>query len=180
MAAEHVVGELGASLRCRVPVVGVVGLPEHVLRAQPETATMAPGLAHGSRFVPGLVVGQVPPAERTTPDLLRVGLLARWVGAVDYELLRQEPGGAVWALDFGESLGGPEASPEAIRDAGRKALVASPEDLPALPALAAVSQSAITAAVLSVPLAWWGFSPDAVRSAVLAYLVDRRTRLLAS
>ena len=100
--------------------------------------------------------------------------------ATDHEVLRQEPSGAVWALDFAESLEGPEASPEAIRAAGRKALAASAEVLPALPALAAVDQSAIAAAVLSVPVAWWGLFPDAVRSAVVGYLVDRRSRLLAA
>ncbi|HTW06893.1 MAG TPA: hypothetical protein VME46_05260 [Acidimicrobiales bacterium] len=188
LVAEQVVSRLGVTLGAAVPEPAIVDVPREVA-----PATMVPGPAHGSRYIPGLgPFRKLPgggwpspgPHVFATAPLRRLALLHEWVWVQDHEL--HAGAGNVFGVDYEAAFGSRPWSLASLRLTVRRRLWLAPfsdnQSAPPtqddLAALQAMSDETVAAAVAACPDEWGASSEE--RAAVVEYLLLRRDWLVST
>jgi hypothetical protein len=186
IVTEQVVGRLGETCGAPVGLPALIDVPAGLIDAEPEMAHMTPGLAHGSRWIPGCTHGGFDHMAANRSRFAELALLYGWTLASDHQFIyRNDAPHLVYSVDHGgffagstgwtaESLrGAPAAAPDVqiVANVGLQ-----DEDLhEAQDRLADVDDEGVAYAV-AVPPDEWGMSEDE-RVALAQYLATRRDTL---
>ena len=190
---DHIAGRLGLLVGAPVPPVALVEISEGFVKATPEMAHVATGLAHGSRFLRDCTerINDVDhlDANDNRSRFARLALFFGWVGGSDHQFIydKAEPhrvhsvdhshffhGGPDWTID---KLG--QAPAAAANDMlMKKCQLTKDELIGACRSLRAVTDDQI-AEIVAGPPDEWGITIDE-RVAAAHYLATRRDQLVAA
>lgn len=189
LIADQVVGRLGRAMEAPVAEVGLVYVPELLVKMQPDMFHFSHGLAHACLWLPGCSdtgLVYVCPENRFRYALLAV--LYGWVEASDHQfLLADNPPRLVYSVDHGEFF--PNGAKWSVQDLLTDRNVEPDERLrlacgltkdelkQAGNRLSALDEQQIAQAVAASPEEW-GIALDS-RRALMDYLVRRRSAMLA-
>lgn len=187
---DHVAATLGAAIGAAVGLPRLVDLPAALIGLQPEMAHLTPGLAHGTRWIPGSTEResiQYTGVPENRSRFAALAVLYGWLGAGDHQFIYEAAApNRVTSVDHGHFFpGGPDwtaaslatAPPPTLDSVIETACHLTPEEVegPKL-ALSAVSDAYIAVAVGRPPSAWNASRSE--RLALAAYLATRRDLLV--
>jgi hypothetical protein len=190
MIADHVVGRLGRLTGAPVPDVALVDVPAALIAAQPEIASYAPGVAHGSRYIDNTTEREglshsSEPLNRQR--FARLSVLFGWTSGSDQQFIYEKAARPrVYSHDHGHFLGGPNWSAASLAGSHNAVLdqslvhgcnLTAAEIAEAMTRLQGVTPEEISEVVSGVP-AEWGITA-AERAALVEFLRRRRESLIA-
>jgi hypothetical protein len=187
---DHLVGRVGELLEAPVGHVALVNVPAELIAGQgSQLAHVAPGVSHGSKWIPGCT-DREGVAHTQLPEnrvrFARLAVLYGLFGANDHQFIYRLatphlvhsvdhghffPGGPDWTLEKLSNASDPEADNSVVSGCG----ISSEELVVASESLSSLHEEAIIDIVASPPTEWV-LSLDE-RSGLMKYIVGRRDAL---
>lgn len=189
IVTDQIVGRIGSGLGMPVGSPALVDVPAELIAAEPEMAHLAPGIAHGSEWIPDCAQGGVEHCADNRERFADLALLYGWALASDHQFIYTTASPRiVYSVDHGHFFAGSttwttqtlSAAPTAEPDqtiCGQCGL--TDDELNASRTrIGPVSDELISSAVAAPPDDW-GITPEE-RVAVAEYLALRRDALFGS
>jgi hypothetical protein len=169
MFNEYAAASLGILLGVPIPSVALIDVPAKLI-AREGLAPRLPGLAYGCRYFPGS-------SRCGQPESARIALFLQWTAWSPAEpQFIQTPSSLVYAIDFGNYLGGPDDVRQEPTPPTDPLDTSDPEAAASIAALRGITPEKI-AAVMAAPPESWGI-PLAERVQIAIWLYERQQQLL--
>lgn len=166
---EYVAASLGILLGVAIPSVALIDVPAELI-TRDDLGPRLSGLAYGCRYFPQST-------RCAQPASTRVALFIQWTAWSPSEpQFIRAPSGVVYAIDFGNYLGGPDDERRVPTPPIDRLNTADPEAATSIAALRSITPEQIVAILAAPPESW--DIPLAERIQIAEWLYERQQQLL--